>query len=357
MTRYEDVAYASRHPEIFRSGDGFIIPDQPPAIAEFYGSMLALDDPRHARLRGLVQRGFTPRMVRQVEDWVREVAEGLVDGLLERFPAGECDFVEEVAAALPLRVICEMMGVPRADERQIFTWSNIILGAGDPDYGGTFDSLLQTSYAIFEYAQNLAEERAQNPREDITTSLMQAEVDGERLTPAELGSFFILLVVAGNETTRNAISHGMKALTDHPDQRRAWFEAMAPRTPAAVEEVVRWATPVMHFRRTATRDVELRGVRIREGDKVVLWYTSANRDEDQFQDPYRFDVQRWPNVHLGFGGGGPHFCLGASLARREIAVMFDEIRRRLPAMRITGEPARLQSNFIHGIKRMACAWH
>ena len=356
LTRYDDVIEVSRHPELFCSGRGTNIPDYPPEISEFFGSMINMDDPRHARLRGIVQKGFTPRMVAQVEEYVRDKARGLVDRALEQHPDGRCDFVEAFAAPLPLQIICEMMGIPPGDFAQIFEWTNVLLGAGDPDYGGTFETLMATTYQLYQYAQELGDDRRANPRDDITTALIQAEVDGERLTSQELGSFFILLVVAGNETTRNAISHGMKALTDNPDQRRAWWDDFEGLTRGAVEEIVRWATPVIHFRRTATADTSIRGVPVAAGDKVVLWYNSANRDEDVFEDPYRFDVRRYPNAHLGFGAGGPHFCLGASLARREIAVMFDEIRRRLPDLEVTGPPAMLQSYFIHGIKTMPCAW-
>jgi cytochrome P450 len=214
---------------------------------------------------------------------------------------------------------------------------------------------MNVSLEIFAYAQAHGETRLKQPTDDLTSVMMHATVDGDRMTPQEFGSFFILLVVAGNETTRNAISHGMLALTEHLDQRRTWFDNFDAHSKTAVEEIVRWATPVINFRRTATRDTEIRDVKIAEGDKVVLWYNSGNRDEEVYADPYRFDVLRPINpAQIGFGAGGPHFCLGANLARREIAVMFDEIRRRLPELQITGEPAYLQSNFINGIKRMPC---
>jgi cytochrome P450 len=235
--------------------------------------------------------------------------------------------------------------------------SNTILGLADPDYvppGHNIQVAALTAGAELAKLMNeLAADRRKQPKPDLTTALLQAE-DGEMLTETELASFFVLLVVAGNETTRNAISHGMKALTDFPDQRRRWaadFEGLAD---SAVEEIVRWATPVIHFRRTATRDTVLGGQRIEAGQKVVLWYNSGNRDEDVFDQPQRFDVARAPNEHVGFGGPGPHFCLGAHLARREIRVMFREILRRLPDLEITGPPAMLRSNFVHGIKRMPC---
>jgi methyl-branched lipid omega-hydroxylase len=356
VTRYDDIVEASRRPDLFCSGQGTNVIDLPIEIAEFFGSMINMDDPMHARLRGIVQKGFTPRMVARVEGYVRDKARALVDRALEEHPNGQCDFVQAFAAPLPLQIICEMMGIPTEHERQIFNWTNVILGAGDPDYGGTFEHLMTTSFEIYAYAQALGEDRLANPRDDITSALMHAELDGERLTAQEFGSFFILLVVAGNETTRNAISHGMKALTDFPDQRRAWWSDYETGARNAVEELVRWATPVIHFRRTATADTELHGVPIKAGEKVVYWYNSANRDEDHFERPQELDLKRYPNNHLGFGAGGPHFCLGASLARREIAVMFDEIRQRLPNLEVTGPPAMLQSYFIHGIKSMPCAW-
>jgi cytochrome P450 len=270
---------------------------------------------------------------------------------------GECDFVTEVASALPLRVISDLMGIPRSEEPFIFKHSNIILGSIDDEYvpDQTQDSvifaMLNSGQELATMVEALGAERQSEPRNDLITGLVTAEVEGDRLTPQELGSFFILLVVAGNETTRNAIAHGLKALTDHPEQRRKLVADIEGVMPTAVEEIVRWATPVIHFRRTVTRDgAEIDGQRFLEGDKVVLWYNSANRDEAVFEDPYRFDVTRRPNDHVGFGGPGPHFCLGAHLARREISVMFSELLRRVPDIHSVGEPARLRSSFINGIK-------
>jgi methyl-branched lipid omega-hydroxylase len=358
LTRHADVWRVSRNPQLFCSSRGGVnIGDMPAEIAEFFGSMLAMDDPKHARLRGIVQKGFTPKTVGRVEGYVRTKAAKVVDDLLEHFPERQCDFVESVAAPLPLQIICEMMGIPDADEKQVYAWTNVILGVGDPDYAPTMEDLMKTSVEIYAYAQALGEDRLKNPKDDITTALMHAELDGERLTVQEFGSFFILLVAAGNETTRNAISWGMKLLTDHPDQRRIWWDDFDGVAKTAVEEIVRVASPVINFRRTATADTELGDRAIAEGDKVVMWYNSANRDERVFPDPYRFDVRRESGLQqLGFGAGGPHFCLGANLARREITVMFDELRRRLPDLQITGEPARLHSSFIHGVKHMPCAW-
>ena len=357
LTRYEDVWHVSRNPQLFISGKGSNIPDLPIEMAEFFGSMIAMDDPRHFRLRSIVSKGFTPKEVAKIEGYVHEKATSIVDGLLERFPDGECDFVTELAAPLPLQIICEMMGIPPADEAQIFQWTNTILGAGDPEFGGTMEALMNAAIGMFSYAQALGEDRLQHPGDDLTSVIMNAVVDGERLTAQEFGSFFILLVVAGNETTRNAISHGLRALTQYPDQRTIWFDDFEGTTRTAVDEIVRWASPVIHFRRTATEDTVISGTKIEAGQKVVMWYNSANRDETVWANPYEFDVRRpLQPQQAGFGAGGPHFCLGANLARREIAVAFDEIRRRLPNLRATGEPSYLESNFINGIKHLPCSW-
>ncbi len=358
LTRYADVMQVSRDPDTFHSAPTSTIGDIPPEIAEWLGSMINMDAPKHTKLRLIVNRGFTPRQIARIETSVREQAREIVDRVA---PLGECDFVSEIAAALPLQIICDMMGIPRADNKRIFELTNIILGVGDPEYVSTMEELMSAGMELFQYGLSLAQDRLDNPRDDITTTLMQAEVEDEngkhRLTTGELGSFFLLLVVAGNETTRNAISHGMLALTQHPDQRARWMADFENVSPTAVEEIVRWATPVINFRRTAATDTVVGGQEIKAGQKVVMFYNSANRDERQFPDPFRFDVMRTPNEHVGFGAGGPHFCLGANLARREIKVMFEELLHRLPDIEITGEPDYLQSSFIHGIKRMPCAWH
>jgi hypothetical protein len=357
LVRHEEVWFASRNPQLFISSKGSNIGDLPQEMAEFFGSMIAMDDPRHFRLRSIVSKGFTPKEVGRIEEYVKDKARTLVDRLLAEFPERECDFVHEFAAPLPLQIICEMMGIPAEDEAQIFHWTNTILGAGDPEFGGTLDALMAAAIGMFSYAQQLGQDRLDHPGDDLTSVLMHAEVDGERLTTQEFGSFFILLVVAGNETTRNAITHGLHTFTQYPDQRDIFFGDFEGTYKTAVEEIVRWATPVIHFRRTATEDVVLHNTKIEAGQKVVLWYNSANRDETVFTDPYSFDVRRpLQPAQVGFGAGGPHFCLGANLARREISVAFDEIRRRLPNLRSTGEPDYLQSNFINGIKRLHCAW-
>jgi len=357
LTRHDDIWHVSRQPELFCSGKGANIGDLTVELNEFFGSMINMDDPKHFRLRSIVSRGFAPREIKRVEEYVVTKAREVVDSAIERFSGTEFDFVEEIASRFPLEIICEMMGIPQDDYKQVLTWTNTILGVGDPELVTSLDDLLNAGLSMFNYAQALGEDRIKNPVDDITSVMMNAEVDGQRLTSQEFGSFFILLVVAGNETTRNAISHGMKLLTDHRDQRKIWFDDFETHTKSAVEEIVRYSTPVIHFRRTVTQDTDINGFPVKEGQKVVMWYLAGNRDERVYANPDAFDVRR--NIQppqVGFGAGGPHFCLGANLARREIAVMFDEIRRRLPDMEITGEPAYLQSNFINGIKRMPCSF-
>ena len=357
LVRHDDIWHVSRNAAQFCSGQGSNIGDLPVEINEFFGSMINMDDPKHFRLRSIVSRGFTPKEIGALEESVRVRSASVIDRMFERFPERECDFVREVAALMPLQIICDMMGIPESDEEMIFNWTNTILGVGDPEYVGSFEDLVRVGGEIFAYALALGEDRLKNPKDDIASVMMNAVVDGDRLTAQEFGSFFILLVVAGNETTRTAIAHGMRELTLHRDQRDIWFNDFETHTKTAVEEIVRYATPVINFRRTATQDTEINGQPINEGEKVVMFYQSGNRDERVFGDADTFNIQR-PSLpaQVGFGAGGPHFCLGANLARREIAVMFDEIRRRVPQLEITSEPAYLQSSFINGIKRMRCAW-
>jgi methyl-branched lipid omega-hydroxylase len=292
-------------------------------------------------------------MIKNFEDQVSVAATQIVDEVIDK---GECDFVTEVAARLPLKIICDMMGVPESDYDFVFTRSNVILGATDPEYvpegGDIAQALLAAGAELAQMVTELGQHRMKEPTDDLTSALVNANVEGEHLTEPELASFFILLVVAGNETTRNAISHGMKLLTDNPDQRKLWAEDFEGVTPTAIEEIVRVASPVIFMRRTATQDTTLGGRPVKEGDKLILYYWSANRDAEVFDDPFRFDVRRDPNPHVGFGGPGPHFCLGAHLARREITVMYRELFRRLPDIEAAGEPARLLSGFINGIKHL-----
>jgi cholest-4-en-3-one 26-monooxygenase len=310
--------------------------------------MLMMDPPKHTKLRLLVNKGFTPRMIGRLEEHIGEVTKSIVDEVAGR---GECDFVVEIAAQLPLRVIVEMMGVPDEDRPKIFEWTNRLIGSEDPEYNVSRDEAIGAATEMFMYSTELAAAKRANPADDIISTLLQAEVDGNRLTDTEFNLFFQLLSVAGNETTRNLISNGMQFLFDHPDQ---WAKLIADRSllPGAIDEMLRYASPVMYMRRTAPEDFELRGQTIRAGDKIALWYISANRDEDVFDDPNRFDITRSPNEYVAFGGGGPHFCLGANLAKLEIRVMFEEILDRLPDIELAGDIQRLRSNFINGIKHM-----
>ena len=357
VTRHADILTASRNADVFCSGRGTNIPDLPESFNEFFGSMINMDEPRHGRLRRIVSRGFTPRALGRLEQDVQRRARQTIDRVIDK---GSCDFVTEIAAPLPLEIICDMMGIPESQTGFVFEKTNVILGLGDPEYvppgANLMVAALTAGKALADLMNDLAEERRRHPKQDLTSALLEAELEGDSLTQQELASFFVLLVAAGNETTRNAISHGMKALSDFPDERRKWLADFEGVAPTAIEEIVRWASPVIHFRRTCTQDTELGGQKLRAGEKVVLWYNSGNRDEAAFPDPYRFDVMRTPNEHVGFGGPGPHHCLGANLARREMRVMFREILTRLPDLEITGAPEMLRSNFIHGIKRMPCAF-
>lgn len=357
LTSFDHVHHASRHPEIFSSIPTSVSLSQvDPAVAEFSGSMIALDDPRHQRLRSIVNRAFTPKMVARIEESVRVRARRLVDDMVAGNPDGQADFVESLSGPLPLQIICDMMGIPEEDEPKVFGWTTVILGAGDDEVGGDHDNIIKAILDLAAYGMQLAEDRRAHPRDDLTTNLVQAEVDGDQLTSAEIASFFILLSGAGNETTRNAISHGMTALSRYPDTRAAWWTDFDGLAASAVEEIVRWATPVIFMRRNLTEDIELGGVSMKAGDKVSMWYNSANRDETRFDNPWLFDITRNPNPHFGYGAGGTHFCLGANLARREIRVLFEELRNRVPDIVAAEEPAILRSAFIHGIKRLRVAW-
>ncbi|GAA2870137.1 cytochrome P450 [Streptosporangium fragile] len=355
LVRHADIVEASRHPEIFSSGRGATsIQDLGPDFNEYFGSMINMDDPRHARLRRIVSRAFTPKMIKQFEADVEAAAARIVDDLIAAGPG--CDFVTEVAAKLPLKIICDMMGIPEKDYQTVFDATSIILSGGDPEFITDLSRAAELLLGAGQTLQELVVSLAAEGGDTLTTALTSANIDGEKLTMQELGSFFILLVVAGNETTRNAISHGLHLFTENPDQRALLLADLDGRMPGAVEEIVRLASPVAWMRRSLTRDHEMNGRLYREGDKVLLFYWAANRDEAVFTNPYRFDIARTEGPHVGFGGPGPHFCLGAHLARREITVMFRELFTRLPEIRSVGEPDRLRSSFINGIKHMECAF-
>jgi cytochrome P450 len=358
VTRHADISEASRHPEIFISGRGATsIPDLPVEMLDFFGSMINMDNPRHARLRRIVSAAFNPRMIKSIEDRIDFVANDVIDRVAAQ---GGCDFVVEVAARLPLEIICDMMGIGPSDYNTVFEASNVILSNGDPEYvpEGTDPMLafMTAAQTLTMLMSALADTRRGNPTDDVVSALVNTNVDGEALTTQEIASFFILLVVAGNETTRNAISHGLLALTQHPDQRALWAADPAGIAKTGVDEIVRWGTPVIFMRRTANQDAVLGGEELHEGDKLILFYNSANRDDEVFEDPFRFDVRRDPNPHIGFGAAGPHFCLGAHLARQEIDVMFRRLFERLPDIAAVGEPDRLLSPFINGIKHLDCTF-
>jgi cholest-4-en-3-one 26-monooxygenase len=348
ITRHEDVVLVNRDNELFSSWrrTALLMEPDDEMLAQQRMMMLNMDPPMHTRYRLLVNKGFTPRMVGQLEDRARGYVNDMIDDVIEK---GECDFVTDLAAELPLQVIAEIMGVPREDRHLVFDWSNRMVGSDDPEYNTSREEALDASAELYAYANQLAAKKRANPDDDVISALLHAEIDGDRLSELEFDLFFLLLAVAGNETTRNLIAHAQLALMEHPEER-ARLLADPTLIPSAVEEMLRWGTPVMHFRRTAQRDTEIRGQRIAEGDKIVIFYISANRDDAVFADPYRFDVSRTPNEHVAFGGGGPHFCLGANLAKLEIRVMFEELLRRMPDMELAGPVQRLRSNFINGIK-------
>jgi cytochrome P450 len=359
LVRHADVSEASRNAAVFSSEPcSNSVPDMPRWLAVYFGSMINMDDPRHARLRRIVSRAFTPRILSKMEEDLATAAAEIVDQAIKEGPG---DFVAQIAARLPVRVICDMMGIPATFHDMVLRRTNVILGNADPEYTGIdpefsrvnvargLAKLLHAGFSLNRLAARLGDERRRHPTGDLVSLLVNGE---ERLTSQELGSFFILLVVAGSETTRNAIAYGLKLFTDHPDQRELLLDDFDGRVTKACDEIVRYSTPVIQFRRTLTRDHEMNGMSYKKGDKVLLFYNSANRDETVFRDPDAFDITRDPNPHVGFGGPGPHYCLGAHLARREMTVMFRELFTRLPGIRAEEEPDFLLSNFINGIKHL-----
>ncbi len=354
LVRHADVVEASKNPDLFCSGEGSNIGDLPVEMREFFGSMINMDDPRHARLRRIVARGFTPRMVEKLNDAVVAKATSVVDDIAGK---GSVDFVTDVAARLPLALICDLMGIPESQYELVFDMTNIILSNGDPEFipegANPIEAYLNAGGALAALMHEMAAERRTNPTDDLTSALISAELDGEMLTDDELASFFVLLCAAGNETTRNATSHALRLLTENPKQRALLMEDFEGRITDTVEEIVRLSSPVIHFRRTVTQDgVQLGGHTFKQDDKVVLWYGSANRDESVFDRPHEMDITRDASAHVGFGGPGPHFCLGAHFARRQLATIFRELLHRLPDIQMVGEPDYLRSNFINGIKHM-----
>lgn len=359
VTKYDDVGQVSRDHETFTTTKGIRLEEMASDELEARRTMMEFDPPEHTRLRRLVSRGFTPRVIATYENAFRSLARQVLDMVL---PLGEFDFVTEIARELPIRLLCRLLGVPEDDADRLVTWGDQMISHTDPEYTRFVVDQVDTeeyrllpfrspaALEVFEFAEEMAQERRENPQDDIITTLLNAEPDGVPLTDLEFKNFFSLLMVAGNETTRHTLSHGLTFLTEHRDQMdelRESPELMA----SATEEILRYSSVTMHFRRTATRDTELNGVPIAEGDKVVMYYISANFDEDHYSDPYRFDIHRNPTDQLAFGSGR-HLCLGAWLARLEVRVTLEELLPRLADIEIAGPVPRLRSNFIRGIKHL-----
>lgn len=360
LTKHADISMVSRDFARFTASRGIRIEQMAPDELEARRTMMEFDPPEHARLRRLVQPGFTPKVVLTYEMAFRVLAGHVLDEVL---PQGEFDFVTEIARELPIRLLCRLLGVPESDAGRLVAWGDQMISNADPEYTPVVIDKMDTeeyrllpfrspaALEVFRYAEEMALERRQNPEDDLITALLTAEPDGQPLTDLEFKNFFTLMMVAGNETTRHTISHGLIYLLDHPGQMAQLRDDPAQLSASATEEILRASSVTMHFRRTATEDVEMRGRTIRRGDRVVIWYPSANHDEEVFDHPFDFDIRRQPNDHLTFGTGR-HVCLGASLARLEVRVVFEELLKRVASVRLTAVPDRLRSNFINGIKHL-----
>ena len=350
IVRHADVRRVSRDTKRFVSGLGTELFDLPVDVARSYSGMLNMDAPEHTRFRAYVKAAFSARRINTLAESVRLTVRAVLDDVCEN---GSCNFARDVADALPTAVTCDLLGVPAADRQSIAALSRSAVPLGDPEFGDRNDSF-QAVADLMEYGRQLRVERLRAPGDDLMTVLATHEVEGQRLGEDDVGTFFELLVTAGIETTGAAVAHGLVALSQNPDQMAAWRSDFAAGAPAAVEEILRWSTPVVHFRRTAVVDTRVGDVEIAAGDKVVVFFNSANRDESVFADPFRFDLGRTPNPHLTFGGGGPHFCLGAHLARLEIRAIFDELFQTLPDIRLSDEPVYMHSMFFNGVKSLPC---
>jgi len=353
ITKHADIMTVSRQPDLFRSDQIlFVTVDDPGAPVDevILRQLLNMNPPEHGAYRAVVNRRFTPRAVRSLANQIERITTEVLDGLLDK---NECDFVTEVAAKLPLAVIAEMFGIPRADWPMMFRLSNALIAPADPEYAGTAtikETIDQARMEFFQYFSALVEDRRKNPREDLASTLANGCVHAQQLPVFELLSYFALLIIAGNETTRNATSGGLHALINNPEQWRR-FQNDPSMAPSAVEEILRWTSPVIQFTRIPTRDTELHGQQLREGEMMALFYPSANRDEEVFEEPFKLDIGRTPNPHLAFGIG-EHYCLGANLARLELQVMFRQLATRFESIELAGPIERMRSSFVGGIKHM-----
>ncbi|WP_084216037.1 cytochrome P450 [Pseudonocardia spinosispora] len=361
ITTHRHLAEVTKRPQDFLSGPGIVMDNLPTEFLEAAQSIIAMDPPRHTKLRRLMSAAFTPKQMRRIEDQIKANATKVVDNLIEKAHASEdgwVDFVEECGALLPMHNFNDMMGVPDGVRQKTSHEMSVMMSWGDDEITGStkeekFAAIFNALTFMHELSKETVVERRSNPTGDLFTSLAQAEVDGEMLTDHEIGSFFVLLTVAGNDTTRQSLAHGVRALTTNPEQRAWLLEDLEGRMQTSVEELVRWATPIMTFRRTAAHDTELDGVQISAGDKLVMFYSSANRDEDAIDHAHELDLSRNPNPHISFGGGGIHHCLGNQLARFQIKALFIELLTRCPDI-VAGEPELSPGNFFHVVKRMAC---
>ena len=352
VVRHADLVEVTRRPGDFLSGKGITFESLPPEALDAAQGFIAMDPPRHTKIRRLMAAAFTPKQLARIDEHIVANSRQIVDDIAGK---GEVDFVTEVASLVPMNNICDMVGIPEEHRRTVAYESQFADGWRDPRLLNGADPLarvFQTVATIHGIAHELIAARRSKPENDLMTAMVQAEVDGERLTDDDISSIFALLIIAGNDTTRQSISHGLKALTDFPDQRAWLMEDLDGRLPMAIEEIIRWATPIMTFRRTAAHDTELGGHHITEGDKVIMFYSSANRDAEVFDHPERLDLSRSPNKHVAFGGGGIHHCLGAQLARRQLAATFRELLTRLPDIHTVGEPELGNGNFFHTVVSM-----
>ena len=352
VVRHADLVEVTRRPGDFLSGRGITFESLPLEVLDAAQGFIAMDPPRHTKIRRLMAAAFTPKQLARIDEHIVANSRHIVDDIAGR---GEVDFVTEVASLVPMHNICDMVGIPEEHRRTIAYESQFADGWRDPrllDGADPLARVFQTVATIHGIAHELIAARRIKPENDLMTAMVQAEVDGERLTDEDISSIFALLIIAGNDTTRQSISHGLKALTDFPEQRAWLMEDLDARLPMAIEEIIRWATPIMTFRRTAAHDTELGGHHITEGDKVIMFYSSANRDAEVFDHPERLDLSRSPNKHVAFGGGGIHHCLGAQLARRQLAATFRELLTRLPDIRAVGEPELGNGNFFHTVVSM-----